>query len=328
MATFQHDSGVLFANFNQDATSLAVGTKKGYTLYSLTNIDELQKIHESNEVEETCLIERLFSSSLVTLVSLSAPRKLRVCHFQKGTEICSHSYTNAILSVRLNRLRVVVCLEESLYVHNIRDMKVLHTIRDTPPNTHGLCDLTAGDVSYVAYPGSANVGEVHIFDGANLQAVTIISAHDSPVAALKFNSEGTKLATASEKGTVIRVFDVLKGEKLFEFRRGVKRCVTIYSLAFSADSMYLCSSSNTETLHVFKLDAHNRHQGDNRTASDDESSGTSAPATGVQGWVDYMSRTAVNYLPTQMTDILHQDRSFATAKLPAVGARNVVAIAR
>ena len=33
--------------------------------------------------------------------------------------------------------RLVVCLEESLYIHNIRDMKVLHTIRETPPNPAG-----------------------------------------------------------------------------------------------------------------------------------------------------------------------------------------------
>lgn len=35
--------------------------------------------------------------------------------------------------------RLIVCLEESLYIHNIRDMKVLHTIRETPPNPSGEC---------------------------------------------------------------------------------------------------------------------------------------------------------------------------------------------
>jgi len=38
--------------------------------------------------------------------------------------------------------RLVVCLEESLFIHNIRDMKVLHTIRETPPNKNGLCALS------------------------------------------------------------------------------------------------------------------------------------------------------------------------------------------
>ena len=80
----------------------------------------------------------------------------------------------------------------------------------------------------------------------------MIPAHDSPLAALAFDASGTKLATASEKvssystahwpvcnplqvsspfvilslpsqGTVIRVFSIPEGQKLFEFRRGVKR---------------------------------------------------------------------------------------------------------
>lgn len=79
----------------------------------------------------------------------------QVCHFKKGTEICNYSYSNTILGVKLNRARLVVCLEESLYIHNIRDMKVVHTIRDTPPNRRGLCALASdSDHCYLAYPGS------------------------------------------------------------------------------------------------------------------------------------------------------------------------------
>lgn len=55
------------------------------------------------ESEDICIVERLFSSSLVAIVSLSSPRKLKVCHFKKGTEICNYSYSNSILAVRLNR---------------------------------------------------------------------------------------------------------------------------------------------------------------------------------------------------------------------------------
>lgn len=36
----------------------------------------------------------------------------------------------------------------------------------------------------------------------------MIPAHDSPLAALAFSPNGTKVATASEKGTVIRIFHV------------------------------------------------------------------------------------------------------------------------
>lgn len=81
----------------------------------------------------------------------------------------------------------------------------------------------------------------------------MIPAHDSPLAALAFNNSGTRIATASEKGTVIRVFSTAEGTKLYEFRRGVKRCVSIGSLVFSMCSTYVCCSSNTETVHIFKL---------------------------------------------------------------------------
>lgn len=85
--------------------SLAVGTKVCYRLFSLSSVDRLDLIYESSsELDgDVCLVERLFSSSLVAVVSLSSPRKLKVCHFKKGTEICNYSYSNTILAVKLNR---------------------------------------------------------------------------------------------------------------------------------------------------------------------------------------------------------------------------------
>ncbi|XP_077131719.1 WD repeat domain phosphoinositide-interacting protein 2 isoform X3 [Ranitomeya variabilis] len=231
---------LLFANFNQDNTSLAVGIKSGYKFFSLPSVDKLEQIYECTDTEDVCIVERLFSSSLVAIVSLKAPRKLKVCHFKKGTEICNYSYSNTILAVKLNRQRLIVCLEESLYIHNIRDMKVLHTIRETPPNPAGLCALSInGDNCYLAYPGSATIGEVQVFDTVNLRAANMIPAHNSPLAALAFDASGTKLATASEKGTVIRVFSIPEGQKLFELRRGMKRIQKIPRLLVAAADGYL-----------------------------------------------------------------------------------------
>lgn len=62
------------------------------------------------ECEDISIVERLFSSSLVAIVSLSSPRKLKVCHFKKGTEICNYSYSNSILAVKLNRQVLTISL--------------------------------------------------------------------------------------------------------------------------------------------------------------------------------------------------------------------------
>lgn len=127
----------------------------------------------SVECPDVYIVERLFSSSLVVVVSLSMPRRMNVYHFKKGTEICNYSYSNNILSVRLNRQvrrgnrhylscaplqlrfwflmfhifvcssrqRLVVCLEESIYIHNIKDMKLLKTLLNTPTNPSGTVRL-------------------------------------------------------------------------------------------------------------------------------------------------------------------------------------------
>ena len=52
---------------------------------------------------EVYIAERLFSSSLVAIVTREDPRTLRVCHFNKGTEITRRKFDTKILSVKLNR---------------------------------------------------------------------------------------------------------------------------------------------------------------------------------------------------------------------------------
>ena len=120
-------------------------------------------VHRDEE-PEVYIAERLFSSSLVAVVSTTNPRTLRVCHFKKGTEICRYSYNDKIRAVRMNRSRLVVCLEESLYIHNIRDMKVIHIITSTPPNPNGLIALSAdtSNFCFLAYPGHSHTGQLQV----------------------------------------------------------------------------------------------------------------------------------------------------------------------
>lgn len=56
-----------------------------------------------DEIPDVYIVERLFSSSLVVVVSHAKPQQMNVYHFKKGTEICNYSYSSNILSIRLNR---------------------------------------------------------------------------------------------------------------------------------------------------------------------------------------------------------------------------------
>nr|CAD7412074.1 unnamed protein product [Timema poppensis] len=60
------------------------------------------------------------------------------------------------------------------------------------------------------------------------------------------------VATASNKGTLIRVWDTTRRAQLVELRRGSDPA-TLYCINFSGDSEFLCCSSDKGTVHIFAL---------------------------------------------------------------------------
>ena len=303
---------VLFANFNQDCTSIAMTTKKGFSIYALDSIENVKLLYDNKVTyTEICLFERLFSSALVVFTSLKSPRKLRVYNFKKEKEIlCNLNYSDYILAVKMNRLTLIVVLEKTIFIHSVKEMKLLHTITDTPSNHRGLCCLSFNNEhleQYFAYPECNVSGVVKLFNVKTLSNIKIIEAHKSPLAAMNFNSTANMIATASNKGTVIRVFSIPDGQKLFECRRGYMQFASIGTLAFSPDSSLLLVSSNTETIHIFKLDIDI-----NISIHQSESS----------SWTSYLT----SFAPTIIADALYQSRDHATVKLEISNLKKVCAI--
>ena len=146
---------------------------------------------------------------------------------------------------------------------------------------------------------------VELFDVTTLRNVGMIKAHKSPLAAMNFDSTGKKIVTASVTSTVVRVFSVPDGQKLFECRRGFLQRVSIGTLAFSPDSTLLLVSSNTNTVHIFKLD-------------DDLSMKKQSEQSSWTSWFTSIT-------PTVVSDALYQVRDFATIKLPFSNLRSMFA---
>jgi autophagy-related protein 18 len=88
-------------------------------------------------------------------------------------------------------------------------------------------------------------------------------------------------------------------------------------LAFSSDSNLLCSSSNTETIHVFSLV---------RPETSVEAQKNEESQESISSWVNYFSQQATAYLPTHMNELMLREKSFCTARLPMAGTKTVVGI--
>ncbi|RKO95985.1 WD40 repeat-like protein, partial [Caulochytrium protostelioides] len=329
---------LLFMTFNQDYSCLAIGTRQGYRIY---NCDPFGKCYGRSD-GGIGIIEMLFCTSLVALVGAGSqaafsPRRLQVSNTKRQSTICELTYPSAVLAVRLNRRRLVVMLETNIYLYDVSNMRVLHTL-DTAPNPRAVCALSPSpDSCFLAYPthggaGSA-AGEILLFDAIDLQAVHIIAAHKTPVAALAFNDDGTLLASASDKGTVIRIFAVPSGEKLYQFRRG-SYPATIYSMAFRRDSSLLAVSSDTDTIHIFRLNKHGSKPSDaaggsggsgargfgadpGADASLDASFGSAATGLSSTPLASVGSKVGAYILPDAISEMWEPQRDFASAKLPS-----------
>jgi WD40 repeat protein len=132
---------------------------------------------------------------------------------------------------------------------------------NTFDNPNGLCIFRKrGGNYYIATLGEAK-GEVKIIEKSSSESLNFntvstktIQAHVSGIEDIAINSTCTLMATASENGTLIRIFDISEAEpfKKFEFRRG-SSAANIYSLVFNKNSTLLACGSSNGTIHLFDL---------------------------------------------------------------------------
>lgn len=215
------------------------------------------------------IVEMLYRTNMVALVSPRyASNKLVMWDDHDG--ICTGEllFRSSIRAIRLRSDRIAVVLEHRICVHGIADLRLIHQL-DTLSNPRGLCALSPAPGSCVlACPGQKK-GEVCVvlYDG---KKTLFLEAHTSAIACISLCLNGSLLATASTRGTLIRLFNTADGTKIQELRRGTDQA-DIYSIAFSRTSHWLAVSSDKGTIHIFCLKGPSSGYG--KSAVDSSSSG-------------------------------------------------------
>ncbi|CAH8585496.1 unnamed protein product [Heterobilharzia americana] len=209
------NSGILFVGFNQDYGCFAVGMQNGFRIFNSDPLKQLQRYEfDIRDGTGVGYIEMLFRTNL--------------------------------LGVRLRHDRIIVVLVNAIKVYTFSPSPQLVFESKTCSNPLGLCYVcqSVDNPLVVAIcPSSTNA--------TNMPPRQII-AHENPLASISLNRDGYLLATASQKGTLIRVFSTKDCSLLHELRRGTSQA-TITSLSFNKDSELLCVTSERGTAHIFCL---------------------------------------------------------------------------
>lgn len=160
-------------------------------------------------------------------------------------------FNSIVLNVKLKMDRIFAVCEKKLYIFNINTLGIIDMF-NTFENTNGIFALSSGDlVSVLAFPFE-NKGIVKVINFNSTGQLPSITAHESKIACLSINQIGTLLATASDKGTLIRVFNIADGKLLTELRRGSKSA-EINCIVFDEQNKYVGCSSDNGTIHIFSI---------------------------------------------------------------------------
>lgn len=113
-----------------------------------------------------------------------------------------------------------MALELKVYVFSILDnLRLIHSTQ-TLMNPKGAIAINSSDQkSIMCCPAELKdkreLGIVQVWDLDDIKdECLIVHAHESSLSILELNYDGTLLATASQKGTLIRIFDTTTGNRI------------------------------------------------------------------------------------------------------------------
>ncbi|XP_059457837.1 autophagy-related protein 18c-like [Corylus avellana] len=245
------ETELLCVSWNQDYGCFAAGTSQGFRIYNCDPFKEtFRRDLKSGGFK---IVEMLFRCNILALVGANSqypPNKVMIWDDHQSRCIGEFAFRSEVRAVKLRRDRIVVVLEHKIYVYNFMDLKLLHQI-ETLANPRGLCCLSHHSNAFVLACQGLQRGQVRI-EHFGLNMTKLILAHDSNIACFTLTMDGLLLATASTKGTLIRIFNTMDGTLLQEVRRGGNRA-EIYSIALSPNVQWLAVSSDKGTIHIFGL---------------------------------------------------------------------------
>lgn len=261
--------------FNQDGTCFSCATTLGYSLHSCEPFKKIKKrVLHGGGLGIACM---QYQSNLLALVGggrqpCFPPNVVTLWDDATGSRFAQITFDNPVKAVHMRRDLLVVVLEYEVFLYKfVGDKAELADRYKTGSNPNGICAVNTGvERCMVAFP-SITIGDVQVVDLVHNKTM-LVRAHNSALACIALSSDGTYLATSSNKGTLIRVYRQLQGgfgqqqQQVEEFRRGTDPA-TIYGISFSPDSKYICTTSSKGTLHLFALNDSEGEELQNRRSS-------------------------------------------------------------
>ena len=251
------DEKCLYLSFNPDSSLFCIGTNKGFRVFTSNPFKCVGKRDISGGIG---IVEILNNTNIFALVGTEenlkfGPNKVILWNELKQKVENQLIVSNNVKNIKIKRTKIFIIEENNILVFTLGNYEKIDSLK-TFTNKIGIFGISLDPkINMISYP-SPDAGKIITKDYDNKIEgdfiVSEINAHKNEIIALVMNYDGSLIASASERGTIIKIFKSKDGSLLQELRRGTEPA-EIYSLAFDFKSRFIACSSNKGTVHIFNI---------------------------------------------------------------------------
>jgi WD40 repeat protein len=244
---------ILDLSFNDNTTCLVAGHNTGFVIYSLKPALEKNIVTDLNGGIGKARLLR--STNILGLVGggeepFRAKDTVIIWNQHKKTKVLGIELNEPVKNLFVTNKKIIIVLEARVCIAALNNGDIGH-MKDTYNNEKGLCKYVNKNDSIVLVTLGTKKGEVAVWSLVS-DKHSSIGAHENNIVALAINENGTLIATASESGTNIHVYDTETGTMKYKLRRGTTS-TEIYDICFDQNSKQLACVSKNGTVHIWDL---------------------------------------------------------------------------
>ncbi|KAM3966094.1 WD repeat domain phosphoinositide-interacting protein 4 [Aphomia sociella] len=251
----RRSSGITSLAFNQDQGCFTCCLTSGLRVYNIQPL--VEKAHYSkDELGEVSLCEMVFRTNWLLVVKARRPCSLMLLDDQQRAFRAEVQFKSPIRALRARKEKVAVVLPSSIQLLALPSLQRIALLR-TPTTSRPLCAISTDPTGpQILIAPAHRTGSLQVLDitrtvkGAQSSSPTVIGCHQNDLVCVSVAPNGIKFATASARGTIIRLWDSVSKQMVAELRRG-SDYADVFCISFNLSGSLVCCVSDKGTLHLW-----------------------------------------------------------------------------
>jgi WD40 repeat protein len=248
---YKNDTLDVMVDLNNTDTYACVATEHGFMIY---NPCPFKSVLSRDIQGGVYRVKMLHKTNIILFVGRVEkgpyPNNKLIVWDDVAQEVVSEiSYPDKVISFHATRKYIYVQTEKKLYIYQLNTLLLVKQIDTVQSPVFSVAECETHNT--VVYP-SSQLGHIDILN-VDTGDISTIYAHYGTIEVICVSHDGKYIATASDKGTIVRMYSVDTRDILHEFRRGIEY-VRITQLLFHPSGRILLASSDRGSIHLYNTE--------------------------------------------------------------------------